>query len=251
MNGRVLRDEGFVDGLAVLLDGPTIQPSCRRTTPAFARSTLRRPGRPPADAGVHRHPGERRRRRAVQRRTDRRIDRAIGRAHRPFGTTGFLPTLISDDLHVIEARASIAVRDAIAQRVPGVLGIHIEGPVPQSRAHAASTTPRKLRALDAECGQTTDDTDRRRHDGHARAGDDDARVDPRAGRGGRHRLRGTHAMRRMTSCAGARRRFARLHAPVQRDVAARQSRAGRGRRRSRRRGELVRTHRRRRARAAR
>ncbi|NGM52689.1 N-acetylglucosamine-6-phosphate deacetylase, partial [Caulobacter sp. 602-2] len=28
---------------------------------------------------------------------------AIGAAHRPFGTTGFLPTLISDDLDVVDA----------------------------------------------------------------------------------------------------------------------------------------------------
>jgi N-acetylglucosamine-6-phosphate deacetylase len=52
---------------------------------------------------------------------------AIGEAHRKFGTTGFLPTLISDDLHVVE-KAIAAVREAIAGRVPGVLGIHIEGP---------------------------------------------------------------------------------------------------------------------------
>lgn len=51
----------------------------------------------------------------------------IGRAHRRFGTTGFLPTLISDDLDVV-VRAIAAVRDAIVQGVPGVLGIHIEGP---------------------------------------------------------------------------------------------------------------------------
>lgn len=52
---------------------------------------------------------------------------AIGRAHRRFGTTGFLPTLISDDLEVIE-RAIKAVDTAIEIGVPGVLGIHIEGP---------------------------------------------------------------------------------------------------------------------------
>jgi N-acetylglucosamine-6-phosphate deacetylase len=52
---------------------------------------------------------------------------AIGEAHRKFGTTGFLPTLISDDLHVVE-KAIAAVREAITRRVPGVLGIHIEGP---------------------------------------------------------------------------------------------------------------------------
>ena len=52
---------------------------------------------------------------------------AIGRAHRRFGTTGFLPTLISDDAEVMQ-RAIAATRDAIAQGVPGVLGIHLEGP---------------------------------------------------------------------------------------------------------------------------
>jgi len=52
---------------------------------------------------------------------------AIGRAHRAFGTTGFLPTLISDDLETVD-RAMRAVEAAIARRVPGVLGIHIEGP---------------------------------------------------------------------------------------------------------------------------
>lgn len=51
----------------------------------------------------------------------------IGRAHRGFGTTGFLPTLISDDAAVMQ-RAIVATRDAIAQGVPGVLGIHLEGP---------------------------------------------------------------------------------------------------------------------------
>lgn len=52
---------------------------------------------------------------------------AIGAAHRAFGTTGFLPTLISDDLEVIR-RAVAAVDEAIHKGVPGVLGIHIEGP---------------------------------------------------------------------------------------------------------------------------
>lgn len=51
----------------------------------------------------------------------------IGRAHRRFGTTGFLPTLISDDAEVM-ARAIATTRQAIAQGVPGVLGIHLEGP---------------------------------------------------------------------------------------------------------------------------
>ena len=53
--------------------------------------------------------------------------RAIARAHRRFGTTGLLPTLISDRVEVMRGAVG-AVRDAIAQRVPGVLGIHLEGP---------------------------------------------------------------------------------------------------------------------------
>jgi len=52
---------------------------------------------------------------------------AIGAAHRRFGTTGFLPTLISDDLSTVAA-AIAAVDEAIARGVPGVLGVHIEGP---------------------------------------------------------------------------------------------------------------------------
>ncbi len=51
----------------------------------------------------------------------------IGEAHRRFGTTGFLPTVISDDLHVL-ADAVAAAGAAIAGGCPGVLGVHLEGP---------------------------------------------------------------------------------------------------------------------------
>ena len=73
--------------------------------------------------------------------------RRIGAAHRRFGTTGFLPTLISDDLSVIAA-AMKAVREALAAKVPGVLGVHIEGPfinVERKGVHDES----KFRDLDA------------------------------------------------------------------------------------------------------
>ena len=53
--------------------------------------------------------------------------RRIGAAHSRFGTTGFLPTLISDDRCVMRSAVS-AVDAAIAAGVPGVLGIHLEGP---------------------------------------------------------------------------------------------------------------------------
>jgi len=72
----------------------------------------------------------------------------IGAAHRRFGTTGFLPTLISDDLATTEA-AIAATRRAIETEVPGVLGVHIEGPflnVRRRGIHDAS----KLRRTDGD-----------------------------------------------------------------------------------------------------
>jgi N-acetylglucosamine-6-phosphate deacetylase len=72
----------------------------------------------------------------------------IGRAHRRYGTTGFLPTLISDDLHVVSS-AVHAVQKAFEIGVPGVLGIHIEGPflnVERKGVHDAT----KLRWLDED-----------------------------------------------------------------------------------------------------
>ena len=53
--------------------------------------------------------------------------RTLAAAHRRFGTTALLPTLISDDVQVMRA-AIDATRTAIAQGVPGVIGIHLEGP---------------------------------------------------------------------------------------------------------------------------
>lgn len=72
----------------------------------------------------------------------------IGAAHRRFGTTGFLPTLISDDLHVVE-RGMSAVREAIARGIPGVLGIHIEGPF-LNRDRRGVHDEAKLRTLDRD-----------------------------------------------------------------------------------------------------
>lgn len=73
---------------------------------------------------------------------------AIGAAHRRFGTTGFLPTLISADRDVI-ALAIAAADAAIEQGVPGVLGLHIEGPF-LNPAKAGIHNSVKFRALDEE-----------------------------------------------------------------------------------------------------
>jgi N-acetylglucosamine-6-phosphate deacetylase len=73
---------------------------------------------------------------------------AIGSAHRRFGTTGFLPTVISDDLSVV-TRAIDAVRRAIAKGVPGVIGIHVEGPF-INPARKGVHDEAKIRTLDDE-----------------------------------------------------------------------------------------------------
>ncbi len=51
----------------------------------------------------------------------------IGETHARFGTTAFLPTLISDTLDQVAA-ALDAVDEAIARGVPACIGTHIEGP---------------------------------------------------------------------------------------------------------------------------
>ena len=125
--GRVLLDDGFVDGKAVLVEGGRIvavvddaDARVRGAQAADLRGDMLVPGF--LDTQVNGGGG-------VLFNDAPTVDtiRRIGAAHRRFGTTGFLPTLISDDLSVI-ASAIAAVRDAIAQRVPGVIGVHIEGP---------------------------------------------------------------------------------------------------------------------------
>lgn len=74
--------------------------------------------------------------------------RRIAGAHARYGTTGLLPTLISDDLAVMR-RAVDAVDAAIEQRVPGVLGIHLEGPFLSTQRRGVHDAA-KIRAIDAE-----------------------------------------------------------------------------------------------------
>lgn len=73
---------------------------------------------------------------------------AIGTAHAQFGTTGFMPTLISDDLSVINC-AMRATEEAIEQNIPGVLGLHIEGPFISTQRKGIHDAA-KFRTLDPE-----------------------------------------------------------------------------------------------------
>ena len=128
VNARVLVDDGFRDDLAVLLDDggdiAALVPASQARTQADEVDDLAGGWLAPGfiDAQVNGGGG-------VLFNNDTSVEAiaAIGRAHRRFGTTGFLPTLISDDAEVM-ARAIDATRAAIAAGVPGVLGVHLEGP---------------------------------------------------------------------------------------------------------------------------
>lgn len=74
--------------------------------------------------------------------------RTLAAAHRRFGTTGLLPTLISDDVEVMRT-AIAATREAINAKVPGVLGIHLEGPY-IAPARKGTHNPDKFRVPDAD-----------------------------------------------------------------------------------------------------
>ncbi len=127
IHGRVLTETGFTDDIAVLVrdgrieslvaaDAPEVKSADRvidlggqMLVPGFIDTQVNGGG------GVlfNEHP------------TVEAI-RAIGAAHRRYGTTGFLPTLITDDFDTIGQAMQAA--DQAVRDVPGVLGIHVEGP---------------------------------------------------------------------------------------------------------------------------
>lgn len=76
---------------------------------------------------------------------------AIGKAHRKFGTTGFLPTLITGRPELTGA-AIAAVGAALDQGVPGLLGIHLEGPFlnPERRGAHDGSLMRAMTAADVK-----------------------------------------------------------------------------------------------------
>jgi N-acetylglucosamine-6-phosphate deacetylase len=74
--------------------------------------------------------------------------RRIAAAHRSLGVTAFLPTLITDTAE--KTRAAIAaVEDALREGVPGIAGLHLEGPH-LSVARKGAHDPDLIRPMEAE-----------------------------------------------------------------------------------------------------
>jgi N-acetylglucosamine-6-phosphate deacetylase len=127
INARLLTDHGPREGLAVLVRGERIEAILREDDKRIAdakkhdlKGQLLLPGF--IDVQVNGGGG-------VLFNAEPTVEAlaTIGAAHRKFGTTGFLPTLITDTAEVMR-KALDAVDAAIEQGVPGVLGIHLEGP---------------------------------------------------------------------------------------------------------------------------
>ena len=121
VNGRVLQGDSLAEGRTVLIEASRIvdvvaddDPRCRDATRYDLGAGLLLPGF--IDSQVNGGGG-------VLFNDAPTVEsiRAIGAAHRRFGTTGFLPTLISADLDVV-ARAIAAVRAALRPACPACSG---------------------------------------------------------------------------------------------------------------------------------
>jgi N-acetylglucosamine-6-phosphate deacetylase len=126
VNGRVMTDHGLQDGLAVIIAGGRIARLCplEELPTKLRRHDLGGGRLLPGFIDVQANGGGGL---LFNDSPTAESIAAIGAVHRRFGTTGFLPTLISDEFGIV-GKAIAAVREAMRRGVPGVLGVHIEGP---------------------------------------------------------------------------------------------------------------------------
>lgn len=120
--GRVVTPEATLDGAAIAVTGDRIA----AIAPADPRAAIDLDGGwlLPGFVDTQVNGGG-----GVLFNTDLSVDgiAAIAAAHRRYGTTALLPTLISDTLETVAA-ALDTVEAAIVAGVPGVVGVHVEGP---------------------------------------------------------------------------------------------------------------------------
>lgn len=127
LNARVLIGDGLVEGLAVIIEGMTIREVAKASMVdicGMAQVDLDRKVLAPGfidlqvngggDVLFNDDPSE------------AALEKMVA-AHRQFGTTGMLPTVISSTRDVLY-RAIDVVAESIARGMPGILGLHVEGP---------------------------------------------------------------------------------------------------------------------------
>ena len=154
--------------------------------------------------------------------------RRIVAAHRSFGTTGLLPTLITTDIDVMRA-AIDAVRGAMLAGDSGVLGIHFEGPL-LSPARPGVHDAARFRPLDTELVELISLDGLGSNVAHHCSGARSPGSHPRAHCAGHHSLRRAHRRRLRHCTCGPRSRCSGRHTLVQRHVAAAITGSGHGRR---------------------
>lgn len=127
-NATVLTNSGLTEGVTVLVDGTTIADIvCDRDRPTTGYDTIDLDGATLApgfiDTQVNGGGGV-----MLNDRPTIETLQTMAAAHRRFGTTGMLPTLITTDTATMRAAAE-ATAAAMEAGVPGILGIHFEGPM--------------------------------------------------------------------------------------------------------------------------
>jgi N-acetylglucosamine-6-phosphate deacetylase len=148
VNGRVFDGQGLHTGLAVVLEGDRVsalQPQVELPATLGQRIDLEGRMLAPGLIDIQVNGGG-----GVMFNDAPTLEtlRTIGAAHRRHGTTGFLPTLISTDFETMKT-AIDTVRQAVAGAVPGVLGIHLEGPFLNRERHGIHNADR-FRVLDEQ-----------------------------------------------------------------------------------------------------
>jgi N-acetylglucosamine-6-phosphate deacetylase len=155
---RIFDGEGFHDDHAIVLNGQRIVDLVARAAIPVAADHLHLKGGILApgfiDIQVNGGGGA-----MMNDHPDINVVRQIAQSHRKHGTTGLLPTVITDRPDIIAA-AIAAVREARSQHVQGVLGIHVEGPFldpvrkgAHDRALIRTPTANDIQDLiDADCG---------------------------------------------------------------------------------------------------
>ena len=127
VNARILADSGFLEGCAVMVEAGRIVDLATRDDPRVAQARVHDLGGGlllPGFIDVQVNGGG-----GVLFNEAPTVETlaTMAAAHRRFGTTAMLPTVITDEYEVL-VRAIEAVRAAMAAGVPGIIGIHVEGP---------------------------------------------------------------------------------------------------------------------------